>query len=90
MGFPSGSDGRESTFNAGDPEFDPREGKIHWRRRWQATPVFLPGEFPWTEEPGGLQSMGSQRGGHDWASNHSIGLYNVTGVFPFLKVMLHL
>ena len=22
--------------------------------------VFLPGEFPWTEEPGGLQSMGSQ------------------------------
>ena len=23
--------------------------------------------IPWTEEPGGLQSMGSQRGGHDWA-----------------------
>ena len=25
-----------------------------------ATPVFLPGESPWTEEPGGLQSRGSQ------------------------------
>ena len=25
------------------------------------TPVFLPGEFPWTEEPGRLQSTGSQR-----------------------------
>ena len=24
---------------------------------------------PWTEEPGGLQSMGSQRVGHDWANN---------------------
>ena len=24
------------------------------------TPVFLPGESPWTEEPGGLQSLGSQ------------------------------
>ena len=24
------------------------------------TPVFLPREIPWTEEPGGLQSMGSQ------------------------------
>ena len=24
-------------------------------------------EIPWTEEPGGLQSMGSQRAGHDWA-----------------------
>ena len=24
-------------------------------------------KVPWTEEPGGLQSMGSQRAGHDWA-----------------------
>ena len=27
--------------------------------------------IPWTEEPGGLQSMGSQRVGHDWATKHS-------------------
>ena len=26
---------------------------------------FLPGEFPWTEEPGGLQFIGSQRVRHD-------------------------
>ena len=32
--------------------------KILWRRAWQPTPVFLPGESPWTEEPGGLQAMG--------------------------------
>ena len=25
---------------------------------------------PWTEEPGGLQSMGSQRVGHDWPRKH--------------------
>ena len=25
--------------------------------------------IPWTEEPGGLQSMGSQRVRHDWATN---------------------
>ena len=25
-------------------------------------------KVPWTEEPGGLQSMGSQRVGHDWAT----------------------
>ena len=24
--------------------------------------------IPWTEEPGGLQSMGSQREGHDWSN----------------------
>ena len=36
-----------------------------WRRAWQPTPVFLPGESPGTEEPGGLQSLLSQRVGHD-------------------------
>ena len=30
-----------------------------------AASVFLPGESPWTEEPGGLQSIGLQRVGHD-------------------------
>ena len=29
------------------------------------TPIFWPGESPWTEEPGRLQSMGLQRVGHD-------------------------
>ena len=33
---------------------------IPWQRAWQPTPVFLPGESPWTEEPGRLQSTGSQ------------------------------
>ena len=41
--------------------FDPWVGKIPWRRAWQPTPIFLPGEYPWTEEPGGLQPMGLQR-----------------------------
>ena len=45
--------------------FDPWVGKIPWRRAWQPTSVFLPGEPPWTEEPGGPQSMESQRVGHD-------------------------
>ena len=32
--------------------------KIPWRKAWQPTPVFLPGESPWMKEPGRLQSMG--------------------------------
>ena len=40
-------------------------GMIPWRRAWQPTAVFLPGESPWTEEPGELQSTGSQRARHD-------------------------
>ena len=47
-------------------ELDPWVGKIPWRRAQQPTPGFLPGGSTWTEEPGGLQSMGSQRGRHDW------------------------
>ena len=50
---------------------DPWVGKIPWQRAWQPTPVFLPGEFPWTEEPLGLQSMGSQRVGHSRVTKHN-------------------
>ena len=45
--------------------FDPWVRKIPWRREWQTTPVFLPGKFHEQREPGELQSMGSQRVGHD-------------------------
>ena len=44
-------------------------GKIPWRKEWLPTPVFLPRESAWTEEPGGLQSVGSQRVGHDWGTS---------------------
>ena len=40
---------------------------MHWRRKWQPTPVFLLGEPQRTEEPSGLPSMGSHRVGHDWS-----------------------
>ena len=33
---------------------------------------------PWTEEPGRLQSMGSRRVGHDWATSLSLSLFIVT------------
>ena len=39
MGFPGGSVAEESACNLGD-----WVGKIPWRRKWQPTPVFLPGK----------------------------------------------
>ena len=33
--------------------------------------IILAWEIPWTEEPDGLQSMASQRVGHDWATEHT-------------------
>ena len=42
--FPGGSDSKETTCNAGDPRLIPGSGRVPWRREWQPTPVFLPGE----------------------------------------------
>ena len=61
--FPGGSD--RVCLQCRRPGFYPRIGKIPWRRAWPPTPIFLPGESPWAEKPGGLQSMGSQRVGHN-------------------------
>ena len=47
----------------------PESGRFPWRRAWQPTPVFLPRESQ-TEEPGGLQSIGSHRVRHYWEIQH--------------------
>ena len=67
LGFPRGSAGKESTCNAGD-----LVQSLGWEdplEKGKAThSSILAWRIPWTEEPGGLQSMGSQRVGHDWAT----------------------
>ena len=39
-----GSDGKSVCLQCGTPGFDPWVGKITWRRKWQPTPVLLPGK----------------------------------------------
>ena len=59
---------KNSPANAGDIRdvgSIPELGRFPWRRVWQPTLVFLPGESLWTEGPGVLQSIGSHRVGHD-------------------------
>ena len=43
MGFPGGSDSKESACQCRRPGFK-SYGNISWRRKWQPTLVFLPGE----------------------------------------------
>ena len=64
FGLPLGLSGKESACNAGAAGSSWVEN-IPWRRAWQPTPIFLPGESPQTEDPGGLQSVGSQRVRHN-------------------------
>ena len=42
---PGGSDDKRIHMQCRRPGFDPGVRKISWRRAWQPTPVFLPGEF---------------------------------------------
>ena len=60
MGFPGSSVGKESASSAGDQvqslgQEDPLEKEME-----NHFSIFLLKKIPWTEEPGGLQSMGLQ------------------------------
>ena len=70
MGFPGGSDSKESACNKGDLDSIPGLGRSPGGGHGNL--LKLPGESPWTEDPGGLQSMGSQRAEHNRATKHSI------------------
>ena len=69
VGFLGGASGKESACQCSRCKrcrFDPWVGKIHWRRKWQPTPVFLPGESHGQRSLAGYgQSMGSQTAGQN-------------------------
>ena len=56
--FPRWLSGKESTHQCRRHGFNLWVGKIPWRRKWQG---ILAWEIPWTEKPGGLQSMRLQK-----------------------------
>ena len=66
VGLPWWLSGKESACQSRRHMFDPWAGKIPSGRKWQPTPVFLPGESRgWRSLVG---SMGSQRVRHDWSN----------------------
>ena len=65
MDFHGGSDGKESSCNEGDLGWIPRSGRFPGGEGVTTHSSVLAWRIPWTEEPGGLQSTGSQRVGHD-------------------------
>ena len=61
---------------------------MHWRRKWQPTPVFLPGESQGRgshQAAGGLPSLGSHRVGHGWSDLAAAAAWSIflseTGFF---------
>ena len=60
MDFPGDSDGKASVYNAGDPGSIPGSGRSP-EKEMAVHSSTIAWKIPWTEEPGRLQSMGSQR-----------------------------
>ena len=65
----------------------------HMEKEMATHSSILAWRIPWTEESGGLQSVGSKRVGHDWATKHALLISNFlqelskVSVLPFL--LLH-
>ena len=68
-GFPGGSDGKESTCNVGGLNLKSQVQSLgqedHLEKGMSTYSSTLAWRIPRTEEPGGLQSVGSQRVRHD-------------------------
>ena len=67
-GFPGGTSGKEPTCQCRKHETWVRSWvrKSPWRRKWQPTPVFLPGESHGLRSLAGYSSWG-HRDGYDWS-----------------------
>ena len=63
--------GKEFTCQCSRCRFDPWVRKIPWKRKWQPTPVFLPGSSHGQRTWQTIQSTGLQRVGCDWAHTHA-------------------
>ena len=62
--IPGGSDGKASAYNVGDLGSIPGSGRSPGEGNGNHSST-LAWKIPWTEEPGRLQSMGSQKVRHD-------------------------
>ena len=69
LAFPSDSVGKGSACNVGYTGSIPGSGRSPLETGMATHTSVLAWRIPWTEEPGGPQSMGSQRLGLDWVTN---------------------
>ena len=76
-GLPGGASGKEPACQCRRHKrraFDPWVGKIPWRKAWQPTPIFLPGESH------GQRRVAGYRVGRDW-SDLAHNLRSIKGAF---------
>ena len=69
LGLPWRLSGKESSCPCSDCRFHPRVGKIPWRRKWQPTPVFLPGKSLGQRSLAGCSPWGHKEQDTTWRLN---------------------
>ena len=73
---------------------------LFWRRKWQRTPVFLPGKFLGQRSLVGYSLWGCKRVGHNLVTKHVIILYiyihmphdyfiNVSNIYLYVYMYLY-
>ena len=77
----------KTTCNPGEPGSISRSGKSLEKGMANHSSI-LAWRSPWTKEPGGLQSMGSQRVGHDGVINTQKQIQTHLSIYLFLLVLL--
>ena len=85
-GLPWWLGGKESAYNVGDLGSIPKGRKIPLEKGMATHSSILAWRIPWTEEPGGLQSIGSQRVRHDWSDwehTHKSSVVRIMDNFQF-------
>ena len=78
-GLPWWLRGKESACQCGRQGFDPWVGKIRWRRKWQPTPVCLPGEFHGQRSLVGYSPCGHKESEQPINSNRGWGTGRISG-----------
>ena len=80
MGFPGGSVVKNPF--AGQEMQETQVQSLGWEdppeEKMATQSTVLAWRIPWTEEPGGLQSMGLQRAVYDWVTEHQLFYRNTT------------
>ena len=97
LGFPGGTSSKEPTCQCRRHGLNPWVGKIPWRRAWQPSPVFLPGESHGQRSLVSVHRITRSQTWLKWRSMHAPSYLRVLGVltvwsplFCFLSMTSHL
>ena len=89
LNMPGGTTGKEPTCQCRRHKrhrFSPGVGEIPWRRAWQPTPVFLPGEFHGQRSLEGYSPQGCKESDRTEGSTHTPSKFQVVGLSDNTKL----